>query len=531
MAFNDERPRLRNSNSLGFKNQKDASNTASISDQITWQTYSSNRPNNEQDLSAVPSYLPARPDLERHISLLPMDPVIDDEITYPEGGREAWLVVFGAWCSWAASLGVINSTGVFQAFISQEILKHDSTSTIGWIFGVYFFMAYFCQVQSGPTFDAKGPRGLLIAGSICTLASVFALSACKGIYFTTKDDIRLTYLKLELPTEWYTEYYQFVLAFSILGGLGASLLIAPGMGSVAHWFFKRRGLASGIAFTGSGVGGVVFPLMMQALLPRIGWAWSIRALGLILTVLCFASVTFCRSRVPPRNGTLTTWRDTLPDPRIFADGTGAMLATTAAVVLVDIAYLIPMTYVPSYYLARQNLSPSQILSGEAAFAYQLLAVVNASSCVGRYVAGDLADRFGRYNVMIVSLAFCVVSVACFFLPDVLLSDLTSLALLIVFAILFGFVSGSNVSLTPICLGQLCDVQDYGRYYASCYTVVSFGCLMGTPIAGALINAIKANGKEKYWAAFAFGGLCYFISLLCLVWVRVRVKGWDWSIKW
>ena len=180
----DESSQLSNTESPGFKNQKEVPNMAFTTDQPTWPTHSSNYPNNEKDVSTVPGHSPVRPDLERRISLpVAIDPVIDDEITYPEGGREAWLVVFGAWCSWAASLGVINSTGVFQAFISQEILTHDSTSTVGWIFGVYFFMAYFCQVQTGPTFDAKGPRGLLFAGSICTIASVFALSACKGISF------------------------------------------------------------------------------------------------------------------------------------------------------------------------------------------------------------------------------------------------------------------------------------------------------------------------------------------------------------
>ncbi|GAW22118.1 hypothetical protein ANO14919_116530 [Xylariales sp. No.14919] len=39
-------------------------------------------------------------------------PLIDNYITYPEGGLRAWLVVLGAWSGLAASLGVYNSTGV-----------------------------------------------------------------------------------------------------------------------------------------------------------------------------------------------------------------------------------------------------------------------------------------------------------------------------------------------------------------------------------------------------------------------------------
>ena len=303
------------------------------------------------------------------------------------------------------------------------------------------------------------------------------------------------------------------------------------MGCVAHWFMKRRGLASGIAFIGGGFGGILFPLMIQSLLPQVGWGWSIRILGFVLLVLCAISVAFCRSRVPPRKGAATTWRETLPDPRIFMDGTGAMAATSAGLLFIDLAYFIPVTYVPSYYIDRQHLSHEETLTGSAAFAYQLLAILNAASCVGRYVAGDLADRFGRYNTIIVSSFLCIVSVLCFWLVDILVPGLDNYAILVVFVLLFGFASGSNVSLTPVCLGQLCETQDYGRYYASCYTVVAFGVLASIPIAGGLLDAVEASGKERYWGAALFAGLSYVASFLCFVWVRIRVKGWNWKTKW
>lgn len=303
------------------------------------------------------------------------------------------------------------------------------------------------------------------------------------------------------------------------------------MGCVAHWFMERRGLATGIAFIGGGFGGVLFPLMIQSLLPQVGWGWSIRILGFVLLVLCAISAAFCRSRVPPRKGAATTWRETLPDPRIFMDGTGVMAATTAGFFWTDMAYFIPITYTPSYYIDRQHLSHEEALTGSVAFAYQLLAILNAASCVGRYVAGDLADRFGRYNTLIVSLFLCKVSVLCFWLVDILVPNLDNDTLLVVFVLLFGFVCGANVSLTPICLGQLCETQDYGRYYASCFTVVGFGVLVSIPIAGSLLDAVETTGKKKYWGAAVFAGLSYGASSLCFVWVRIKVKGWNWRTKW
>ncbi|QSZ32719.1 hypothetical protein DSL72_002298 [Monilinia vaccinii-corymbosi] len=350
------------------------------------------------------------PDVQRPSPSLTtaVNPVpVDAEVTYPEGGRDAWLVVLGAWCGLTASLGIYNTAGVFEVVISESILPEESSSTLGWIFSIYAFVNWICGVQVGPTFDAMGPRGLLIAGTICTLIGIFALSVC-------------------------TEYYQILLSFSILTGIGSSLLLTPSMGCVAHWFMERRGLASGIAFIGGGFGGVLFPLKIQSLLPQVGWGWSIRILGFLLLVLCAINVKFCRSRVPPRKGAATTWRDTLPDPQIFMDGTGAMAVTTAGVLLTDLAYFIPITYTPSYYIDRQHLSQEEALTGSTAFAYQLLAILNAASCVGRCVAGDVADRFGRYNTMIVSLSLCTISVLCFWLSDVLLLNLSNDALLVVF---------------------------------------------------------------------------------------------------
>lgn len=303
------------------------------------------------------------------------------------------------------------------------------------------------------------------------------------------------------------------------------------MGAIAHWFNVRRGTASGFAFTGSGLGGVIFPLMMQALLPKVGWGWTMRIVGFVLLVLCILSVSLSRSRLPPRKGNATSWRDMMPDPRIFWDGTGAMAVTTAGVFLVEWAYFIPIAYVPSYYLARQGLSADESVSGGAAFAYQLLAILNAVSCFGRYLPGYIADKVGRYNTMIVSTLLSLISVMCFWLPDALADDTPSLGLIIAFVVIFGFSSGSNISLTPICIGQLCETQEYGRYYASAYTIVSFGCLTGIPIAGSLVGATGEGDRKGYWGVIVFTGLSYVAAFSCFLWVRVRIKGWNWRIIW
>jgi MFS family permease len=108
--------------------------------------------------------------------------ILDSTIVYPEGGLDAWLVVLGAWSGLTASLGLYNTTGVFSVVISKVLLPDDSSSTLGWIFSVYAFVTWLCGVQIGPTFDAMGPRVLILAGSVCTLVGMLALSFCTGEY-------------------------------------------------------------------------------------------------------------------------------------------------------------------------------------------------------------------------------------------------------------------------------------------------------------------------------------------------------------
>jgi MFS family permease len=89
-----------------------------------------------------------------------------------------------------------------------------------------------------------------------------------------------------------TEYYQFILAQSICSSTGASCIFFAGVTSVATWFQHRRALALGITVSGSSLGGVIFPIMVDHLTGEVGFGWTMRICAfLILGLLIFANVT------------------------------------------------------------------------------------------------------------------------------------------------------------------------------------------------------------------------------------------------
>lgn len=95
---------------------------------------------------------------------------------YPEGGYQAWLVVFGSFTGMTAGFGLMNTVGTFQAYISTHQLADESPSLVSWIFSIYIFLAFFCGVQIGPVFDAKGPKWLVFAGSVALVGGTLAFA-------------------------------------------------------------------------------------------------------------------------------------------------------------------------------------------------------------------------------------------------------------------------------------------------------------------------------------------------------------------
>lgn len=100
--------------------------------------------------------------------------------TYPEGGLKAWSVVVGSWFSLFSSLGLMNTVALFQAYILSHQLQGHNESTVGWIFSIYTFLAFFCGVYIGPVFDKYGPKWLTVAGALCTVGGVVGLSFSTG---------------------------------------------------------------------------------------------------------------------------------------------------------------------------------------------------------------------------------------------------------------------------------------------------------------------------------------------------------------
>lgn len=351
-----------------------------------------------------------------------------DQVTYPEGGWAAWSVVLGSWMACFGSMGLMNSLGIFQAYLEKHELRQYSSGKVAWIFGLYSFLAFFCGIQVGPIFDAKGPRVLIICGGVGTILFLVLLGFC-------------------------TDYWHFMIVFGVLGGTSLSFAFNPSISIVAHYFHRKRGLATGIASSGASFGGLAFPLMFQSVSARLGFAWATRVIALVDLITFTFAIALIRPRLHPKPKALGA---ILPDLSVFCNP--ALMLASMGMFFMEWGLFVPITYLTSYALLHGMSSR---------FSFFLLSLINLGAIFGRWIPGYCADRIGRFNTFIITIFGCLLFTACLWMPAGFSKPMITL-----FALLFGFASGSNVSLAPVCIGQLCRIEAYGRYYATAYVIVS-----------------------------------------------------------
>ncbi len=277
------------------------------------------------------------------------------------------------------------------------------------------------------------------------------------------------------------------------------------MSSVGTWFKKNRALAYGIMASGSSLGGVIFPIMVQRLIAQTSFGWSMRAAAfLILGLLIYANLTI-RSRLPP-NPTPWSLREFISPLRELP-----FFLVVLASFFFFFGLFLPFNYIILY--AEANGMSSRLAS-------YMLAVLNAVSIFGRTLPGWIADRVGRFNTMIIMCFLSCILVLGLWLPS------RGNVPIILFAAFYGFSSGAIVSLAPACVAQISDIRKIGVRVGTMFATISVAALVGNPIGGALITAERGG----YTHLQIFGGVMMFAGGSVYVGARASLVGWKIGVK-
>ncbi|KAK0490622.1 major facilitator superfamily domain-containing protein [Armillaria novae-zelandiae] len=372
----------------------------------------------------------------------------DSEADFPDGGLRAWLVVGGIMCSSFSTFGFVNAWGVFQAYYEENLLKDFDSSTIA------YALVFMPSVVTGRMFDIGYFTAPLLSASILLVLATFLVAEC-------------------------TQYWHFLLCQGFTIGLSCGLVFGPSVGIVGHWFRRRRGIAIGLMSTGASVGGTIFPIITRELIDAVGFPWTMRIIGCILILsLGIANLTMKR-RLPPVNApggilNLKAFRST-PYTIWCLSGFVAMLGLYTVLTYIGVS------------AAAYGTSPD--------VAFYLVSIVNASSGVGRIVAGICVDRYGALNYFgPITIIAGVVTYAWPFAR--------SLASMIVVAVIYGFTSGAFVSSAVNPIYDFGEINDVGRRTGMAFSIAALGAVAGPPISGAINTATRGFEVMGYYAGSA-----------------------------
>ena len=367
--------------------------------------------------------------------------------------------------------GIINTWGAYQTYYEQELLSHMSSSNTAWIGSLQAFLLMLFGVVTGPLFDAGYFRWLLTFGNVMLPLGLMMVSIS-------------------------TKFWHLILAQGVVIGLASGSLFVPSVAILPQYFHKRRGLANGLAASGSSIGGVVYPIMFTQLQQRAGFPWASRALGFLSLGTITFSQTLMRQRIAPKEKRKLMQLNAFKEP-----------AYVKFCISMFLGFL-------GFYNFLFYVQPYAIDTGitDSTLGFYLLSMLNAGSTFGRILPNFFADHIGPLNVLApAATATAILAFAWIGVHNV--------PGIIVLAVLYGLCSGGFVSLPPVVMAYMTkDVRELGTRLGMVFAVTSVGLLIGTPIGGAIVNS-----SGSYLGVQLFAACCLIAAASGFVIMRLLLS--------
>lgn len=273
----------------------------------------------------------------------------------------------------------------------------------------------------------------------------------------------------------------------VLFGLGGCFAFCTCAMYIDEWFSRRKGMAYGIMWSAAGLGGVILPLILRALLDNLGFQTATRVYAAIFFALAAPFTFFIKPRLPysaVRHKKKLNLRFTRSKIFIthqianFIHGTG---------------YFLPGIYLPTY--AREIFGTSTTMSTLTVI---LLNIASATSCI---IMGIMTDKLPVTTCVAIAAAGAAISVLLFWGLAV------SLPMLYVFCVLYGLFPGSWTAIWPGMMKEIAQRgEEEGYGFVDPLLAYSFLCIgrgVGNLISGPLSDAFL---RGMPWQGGEDGGL-------------------------
>jgi MFS family permease len=394
--------------------------------------------------------------------------------------RHGRRVVAGAFAAMFVTFGVAYSFSPF--FASLQGAFAAQRGAISLIFSIAVPLYFILGIVSGPLADRMGPRKVALLG---------VLIGGTGLLFAARADA----------------LWQIYIGFGIGVGFGVGFSYVPSVAAVQRWFLRRRGVASGFAVAGIGLGTLCMPLLAAQLISLVGWRWAWTVFALLMMV-GGGGAALLLDRGPERLGWLPDGGVADPSaPRETAAAAGwsvrdalrsrAFALLYVALIFVSVGAFIPFVHLVPY--AEDQGIPH-------AMAVVIFSVLGIGSTVGRFAVGGLADRVGR-RWSLAAVFFGLAAMLLWWLGS------STVWQLVLFALLFGSCYGGFVALYPALTVDYFGGRNASGIIGILYTAAAVGTLAGPKLAGDGFDLFKSYALPILVSA---GCACFAAFLVLLL---------------
>lgn len=360
--------------------------------------------------------------------------------------HRGWMVVLGAFLVLLVGFGTINSSSAFAPEIGDSLGLDRADAAM--VLALSSSATFFVSAISGPLSDRVGPRPLTVFGVLLVVFGLAIASAAR-------------------------DGATFFASYGLLVGIGVGLVYVPAVATVQRWFVTHRGLASGIALSGIGVGTALVPLLKFLLADFGDWRLAFLCCAGIVGAVGIAGALLLDAR--PENHGLgpdgarsrarnATSRADEPELREVLRSRAFRLAYLGTL-LVAIPAAAPLVMLVGTAEAR-GLSHIQAVG--------LLGLMGIGTVVGRFCMAAVADLLGRRLGFILSCLGVSLAMLVWALAD----QPTSLQ---GFALIFGALQGGFVALLPAFVADSFGSRSVGGVVGLLYTSRGIALLAGMPL--------------------------------------------------
>ena len=271
--------------------------------------------------------------------------------------------------------------------------------------------------------------------------------------------------------------FGYYAAFMLMAILGAGTLPVTWTSVVNQWFHANRGLALGIALTGTGIAATLAPGYAGWLIARFGWqtayfwlAVTVTAIALPLVLLLFRSPSIAAEE--PDGGRVAAMAEGVDFGEALRGYRLWVLCVGVFLVAGSVAGLITS-------FVAQLTDRGFTLAAAAGYA----GLIGVSVISGRLLAGLLVDRLWAPAVAAVLLA-CPAAAA-LALDGLALSP----AIVSLCAVLIGLAAGAELDLMAFLSSRYFGLRRYASIYAVTFASFSVSAGLAPAAFGAVYDAV------------------------------------------